>query len=614
MSSTTPINPLHPKILPGDVPGIMQDEIELVELYLAQNKDKKIIKLNRKETYNVTDKNGQQKSFKLSRSVMIDESGNQYALYKGKNQALGAGSYGRVKLAVQLNGSNKGELVAVKVQKMGTGQFSDKKAFRREAQMDIKKGVGLGIAYREDKAKGYVFMKLGKKNVWDTPGKNFKEREAMGISAFMKLDKLHSKDIIHRDLKGGNMLWDPDKQEMTLIDLGFHINLKKAKKFKGKGTVPGINLRKDSDGKLVTTNGEVYYHSKRFNWNVDYKYWPAEARSSKQGNWFSKMSDVYGMGVVLRDDIKILSYDNTVPGEIYYETRKLIEQMLDDDPSKRPSTKESLQRLLALKKKREDLESGPKHILDADIKKLDFTQSNQLHIDALVKVWSDKDCDDNAKKDMWLKLVWSRNWVAIEELIDKDLIPKSLAGELVGTMPESFRNDMFKLGVKKTAQFLFKNNAILEPDYIAKNYNGVIVQDYLNNVLELYSTKDSLTLFNHCAQHADSANFKNLVDRLGNKNIKNLMGAMGKNDLPNLLIAINTVPNFLPDYFPMMVGHIRTLDPALLKPFYEDKTVKDFMQEQSKAFKPMLIDRKANLKAVPNKPPDFNANKTSGPS
>ena len=199
------MSPRHDKILPGDYADpilgtlLSAKEVAFVNQYLKEkleeNLDKKhkkprIKKLSRPlpakparpgkpakparpNVYTLKDGT----TFQLRRSVIIDNKGNKVALYKGKEQALGKGAYGIVKLGQNIDTN---ELVAVKRQ--STKDVSDQspkkepkkqdrfmKTYLRESRIETTVGSAKdhGRLIRTKKNKGYIIMKLGGKSLWD---------------------------------------------------------------------------------------------------------------------------------------------------------------------------------------------------------------------------------------------------------------------------------------------------------------------------------------------------------------------------------------------------------------------------------------------------------------
>lgn len=395
---------LHEKLLREDLGDPVEEtllskaDIAFVKQYLLEHKndDPPIRKLKR--TRPADPSKGKKKvpplklkdgtELELKRSVIVDENDpmHGYALYKGKKQVLGGGSYGKVKIGQDLN---TGELVAVKIQKnwvlletvvlnTKTGartvtpdpDFSKEskklnKTFKREAGFEKSEGTAKASLSRREETrtvlelkadelekyktyavqKDYIILKLGKKDLDhqrdDIVG--FDAKLKVAISAFKALKKLHDKNLIHRDIKPGNMLWEND--EISLIDLGMIIDLNKAQ-------VRGKNVR--------TENGVLQYHSKRFDFDTVYRYWPTESVSAKEGNWFSKSSDVYGMAVSLmnKDDLNwtkelFNQSEASISRSLYERTQLLMDSALSEDPAVRPSVDVMLQEFQAIQAIRE---------------------------------------------------------------------------------------------------------------------------------------------------------------------------------------------------------------------------------------------------------------------
>lgn len=393
---------------------LTDDEVKFVKEYVAQHPKAK--KISRKKTYTISLSDGSTKSLKLGRSVIVVNPKLIYALAPGKDKALGKGNYGTVKYAqniltnkiavdkritlekpltekekdfiklylkenkakyeaeqqnqldptvdriykvhknsrLKVNGQtlilrrdlkvnfNKGYF---KVFSAPAGQSL--KSFRRESQVENLYGLSKehGSVYIPKSGKGHIFMELSGKSLWkqrdDIKKMSFATKLEIVIGSLEELKRFHDHKIIHRDIKGGNILYDPSardpKKRVRLIDLGFHIDLNKAKK---------KNLEKGADG-------ELYYHSNRFDKDVNYKYWSPEATSQSKGNKFSKKSDIYGMGFTLlgEHDLNFTEKPQDAPDDLFLDALSILQRMIHADPSKRPDVDVALKELKSIQKK-----------------------------------------------------------------------------------------------------------------------------------------------------------------------------------------------------------------------------------------------------------------------
>lgn len=194
-------------------------------------------------------------------SVLCAEDGQMFALYTGKEKALGKGNFGLVKLAQNIE---TGEWVAIKLQKLGvdekgiseTEKEQREKEIERENEFLGRRGLFVASQRRANqdfssKETHYSIMPVieGRGcdeiqdrmeiedtfyNLIDEDFSIVKIREEMlALSSFLvtvgtniahQLSEIHSDNIIHRDLRLANILATPEGQ-VTITDFGSAIEL-----------------------------------------------------------------------------------------------------------------------------------------------------------------------------------------------------------------------------------------------------------------------------------------------------------------------------------------------------------------------------------------------------
>ena len=149
------------------------------------------------------------------------------------------------------------------------------------------------------------------------------------------LDYVHSMQIIHRDIKGGNVLLRPDKHVM-LSDFGLSkvINEELSEELQIPRTV--VSFAKNGSAMAEAVKGSVGYMA------------PEVAR----GEPATRNSDVYSLGVVFFRLLTGLwhepgTYIADMFSERKYRWDKVLPWMLSDNPKERPYKVSGLVRLLA---------------------------------------------------------------------------------------------------------------------------------------------------------------------------------------------------------------------------------------------------------------------------
>ena len=283
----------------------------------------------------------------LPYSVILDSSGEYYALYRGKTKLLGEGGFGRVKLAQNLD---TGEWVALKIQRIANKDFGVTEGLRVINESDYLKeaGLGKGVALRDlvTHSKRYDVEVLlnGNSLVYykyptDANGvyhaedliTEMDEKLMIALAALKQVKQLHDKNILHRDIKPLNFMYDKKTGEVTLIDFGIAVRLpKKEEVFLDKGI-----------GTRAYLAPEIFAAA--------YKASAPNARVCP----FSRATDVYALGLTLQSILLGEDKHHPMSIEEKYALLKAIVPMSSTDPAKRPPIEAVIQQLEALKAERE---------------------------------------------------------------------------------------------------------------------------------------------------------------------------------------------------------------------------------------------------------------------
>lgn len=267
--------------------------------------------------------------------------GQHYAIYRGDKQgkALGAGSFGKVKLAQNLE---TGEWVAIKIIHEEAYDPQEIKSLETMGQVlghyhrTVNKGEG-----REQRE---VIMRLAPGTELKTLVNSTRDIPTIKyldiiIKIMKKTKKLHGKGIIHRDIKPRNIVFDFVRNKVKLIDLG---------------------LAREADEKGVYTSvagaGTARYRAPEISRD---KKNPSE--HDKQVT-YSEKTDIYALAVTFGDilgleldheknhfepamlvaegdsvDLKSKILNPTVEQQII----NLLDSMVHRDPTKRPTVDEA---------------------------------------------------------------------------------------------------------------------------------------------------------------------------------------------------------------------------------------------------------------------------------
>lgn len=320
---------------------------------------------------------------KLKYSLIFPDDGRVYALYRGKEpkaagkpysakkrQALGKGAYGVVKLGrvierdEQVAAKNRAEgvvnLVAVKISEIGKDDKLGKKVFERETRATEKKEKkgkrSLLLKTKTGSFKGYGIMELGANSLQEYfPSiQSYEERLEIALACLKSLKEFQDSNLLHRDLKGPNILYNSETKEIRIVDIGLHVDMDRSKQFTEKRKKVG------EKGNFTTAFGVDFYYSPKMN-NNNYEYWGPESQSNKKHhklnpplNQFSKKTDIYSMGYMFSGpyDFRLLDYlkydDAIIPSDrkiLEKEIQLLINAMTNKNPFKRPSIDECIKEM-----------------------------------------------------------------------------------------------------------------------------------------------------------------------------------------------------------------------------------------------------------------------------
>jgi serine/threonine protein kinase len=274
------------------------EQIEMAKQFFRDNPDrvKWSRKLNNQTTF----------------SVLRSEDGQMFALYTGKEKALGKGVFGSVKLAQNLE---TGEWVAIKLQKLEANQDTQKRQeeIRRENEFLERRRLFINSQVRTaegfaNKETHYSIMPIIEGRACDKIQAKIEDtfyglidadfsvkqtqQEMLALSSFLvtlglniaeQLSEIHADDIIHRDLRLANILATPEGQ-VTITDFGTALELDPKTK----------TVTAQIAGERQTRPPEVIAASLQVKGNVF---------------TYSKQQDLFSLGKCL-DSLKIISLIN----------------------------------------------------------------------------------------------------------------------------------------------------------------------------------------------------------------------------------------------------------------------------------------------------------------
>jgi serine/threonine protein kinase len=145
----------------------------------------------------------------------MDIIGNKYKL----GDMLGSGGYGTLFRAINIRTN---EEVAVKVEPIEnkTKLLKNETKIYQYLQCFCQKGIPKVLWYGSDKENYYMVMELLGSSLKDINNLNI---QSIGIQILNRLEFIHSKQLIHRDVKPENFLFGISKNEdiLYIIDFGF---------------------------------------------------------------------------------------------------------------------------------------------------------------------------------------------------------------------------------------------------------------------------------------------------------------------------------------------------------------------------------------------------------
>lgn len=139
---------------------------------------------------------------------------------------------------------------------------------------------------------------------------------SMAHSACLEIQALHSQNVLHKDIKPANILWDTDAGVVKVVDYDSAARLSQG------------------EDKISTTSAS------------DRAYMAPECPKETGGYFFSKATDVYSLGKTLDEKFNL-----SKPYYSYTDLlmKKQIEKMMDKDPSQRPSIDDCVKKFASIR-------------------------------------------------------------------------------------------------------------------------------------------------------------------------------------------------------------------------------------------------------------------------
>lgn len=161
----------------------------------------------------------EEKELKLDFSVIVGEDHRLYALYKGGEKALGHGHFATVKLGQELE---TGQWHAVKIQQIQHDQ--DIGQYEVETKALQAMCIGKTSLTRVESNKKYNVMTFKRGTSLfeyiQKPDVDIKEKLQIAILLTQSIRILHANHFLHRDIHLGNAIYNPQSQELALVDYG----------------------------------------------------------------------------------------------------------------------------------------------------------------------------------------------------------------------------------------------------------------------------------------------------------------------------------------------------------------------------------------------------------
>lgn len=280
-----------------------------VERYLTENPD--AVKIKKKE-------------HALPFSIHILHKDGEKKVYYTEKE-LGRGNFGTVRLGREFDDPDK--MVALKFQDISEKGALSPRNFEEVIKVVVKEqellrevDQFLGAAERAWSPSRFVtinkqitampFFNGDELAKLDTSKQTSLLNVIIALQIATKLNDLHNKNIIHTDIKAANILWDTEKQEAQIIDMGRA----------GKSNEEGIFGSYWGVEKAIMAPECIKQYTHK---------------GEKYGFQFSRASDVYSLGLALK---KTYNLENKL--KLTLEDRLIkahLEQMISENPGDRPS-------------------------------------------------------------------------------------------------------------------------------------------------------------------------------------------------------------------------------------------------------------------------------------
>lgn len=318
--------------------------------------------------------------------------GTHYAIYKGrkKGKTLGAGAFGVVKLAQNLE---TGEWVALKVIKKPSHNDANENQMLGNQAVDLKIGMYKHTG-NDNNEQTEILMKLAPGTTLNALANSTREVPTVKymdiiIDMLEKAQKLHNANILHRDIKPGNIIFNIVDGQVTFVDFGLSRDMDtETKSYKstgsGSGTVgfqsPEIRKRNDNVGVSYTEKSEVYALAVTIGKILGYQIDPETNRFTT--DYYYELDDSFDGG-------SIQSKGWTLNDNIQKSALSVLNAMINKDPSKRPTVAEALQHFQTLRSAHLDAISKIMKIAYVDVN--DYLAASKAERKAMMQTLSSVD-------------------------------------------------------------------------------------------------------------------------------------------------------------------------------------------------------------------------------